>query len=147
MQLTSRALITTTLILISNIALAELHVTQAKIRLLPPSVPNTSAYFEIENSGENDVTLVGGKADIANKVELHNHIMSGDVMRMEKQSAVIIPAGKTITFAPGGLHMMIFGLKQPLKKEQIVPLALMTIDGQQIKFDAHVVSPNQHRHH
>ena len=55
--------------------------------------------------------------------------------------------GKTITFAPGGLHMMIFGLKQPLKKKQIVPLALMTKDGQQIKFDAHVVSPNQHRHH
>ena len=43
--------------------------------------------------------------------------------------------------------MMIFGLKQPLKKKQIVPLALMTKDGQQIKFDAHVVSPNQHRHH
>ncbi|ABG42541.1 protein of unknown function DUF461 [Paraglaciecola sp. T6c] len=135
------------LIFLANAAFAEVEISDATIRLLPPSVPNTSAYFTVSNTSDQDISLVGGSAEIAKKIELHNHIMQGEVMRMEKQDAVIIPAGKTVKFAPGGLHMMIFGLKQPLKKEQIVPLVLITKDGQQINFNAVVVSPNQHRHH
>ena len=113
------------LIFLTNAAFAEVEISDATIRLLPPSVPNTSAYFTVTNTSDQDVSLVGGSADIAEKTELHNHIK----------------------FAPGGLHMMIFGLKQPLKKEQIIPLALITKDGQQINFSAVVVSPNQHHHH
>jgi copper(I)-binding protein len=143
----TRALIATTLILISNIAFAELHITDATIRLLPPSVPNTSAYFSLKNSGEKDITLVGASAPFAAKAELHNHIMHGDVMRMEKQENVIIPAGETVEFSPGGLHLMIFGLTQSLQEQQTVPLTLMTQNGQEINFDAVVVSPSQHRHH
>jgi copper(I)-binding protein len=135
------------LIFLTNAAFAEVEISDATIRLLPPSVPNTSAYFTVTNTSDQDVSLVGGSADIAEKTELHNHIMQGEVMRMEKQDAVVIPAGETVKFAPGGLHMMIFGLKQPLKKEQIIPLALITKDGQHINFSAVVVSPNQHHHH
>ena len=140
-------LTTMVLIFLTNAAFAEVEISDATIRLLPPSVPNTSAYFTVTNTSDQDVSLVGGSADIAEKTELHNHIMQGEVMRMEKQDAVVISAGETVKFAPGGLHMMIFGLKQPLKKEQIIPLALITKDGQQINFSAVVVSPNQHHHH
>ncbi|WP_166422768.1 copper chaperone PCu(A)C [Paraglaciecola sp. 20A4] len=142
-----RCIIATAIILISNAAFAELHITDATVRLLPPSVPNTSAYFSLQNTGDENITLVGAQAGIANKAELHNHIMHGDVMRMEKQDTIVVPAGERVDFTPGGLHMMLFGLIKPLKKDQIVTLSLLTDDGQQISFDAVVASPNKHSHH
>ena len=142
-----KKIISAALIFISNATFAELQITNATVRLLPPSVPNTSAYFTVRNTGDQDITLIGGQTKIASKAELHNHIMHGDVMRMEKQNAVVVPAGKTLIFAPGGLHMMIFGLTESLNKSQTVTLNLLTQDGQQIRFDAIVVSPNQHSHH
>ncbi|WP_158771806.1 copper chaperone PCu(A)C [Paraglaciecola sp. L1A13] len=142
-----RRIIAMAMILISNAALAELNITDATVRLLPPSVPNTSAYFTLQNISDKNVTLVGAQAGIANKAELHNHIMHGDVMRMEKQDTIVVPAGKIVNFTPGGLHMMLFGLTEPLKEDQVVTLILLTEDDQQISFDAVVASPKKHSHH
>lgn len=142
-----RRIIAMAMIFISNAALAELLITDATVRLLPPSVSNTSAYFTLQNTGDKNLTLVGAQSGIANKAELHNHIRHGDVMRMEKQDTIVVPPGEIVTFTPGGLHMMLFGLMEPLKKGQVVTLSLLTEDDQQIHFDAVVASPKKHSHH
>lgn len=129
---------------------AELVIRDAKVRLLPPGLPNTAAYFVVENHSERDHFLVGGKSNIAKTVELHNHIMQGEVMRMEKQEQVKIPAGETVRFQPGGLHLMIFGLKAPLTEGQVVKLTVLDKNGAAIEFDADVVMPGKessHAHH
>jgi copper(I)-binding protein len=136
------------LLVITSVAQGELLVTEASVRLLPPSLPNTSAYFKVENTGNEDRVLVGASSPIADVAELHNHIMLNDMMRMEKQDTIKIGPGQTVVFAPGGLHMMIFSLKKPLQNGQNVRLALHTKDGEKHSFSAKVgePTPSTHRH-
>ncbi|MFT5313023.1 MAG: copper(I)-binding protein [Paraglaciecola sp.] len=135
------------LLVISSVAHSELRITEASVRLLPPSLPNTSAYFKVENTGNQDRILIGASSPIADLAELHNHIMLNDMMRMEKQDTITIGAGQTLVFAPGGLHMMIFSLKSPLQNGQNVRLALHTKDGAIHSFSAKVGEPTQSTHH
>lgn len=128
---------------------AEIMVTDATVRLLPPGVPNTAAYFSIQNSSDTSQVLVGASADFATKAEIHNHILVDDMMRMQKQSEVVIEAGESVHFSPGGLHIMLFGLKQPLSEGQSVTFSLQTQKGESISITANVARPkaSAHSHH
>ena len=126
---------------------AKIIVTDATVRLLPPGVPNTAAYFSIQHSSDTTQILIGASADFATKAEIHNHIMVNDMMRMEQQSEVIINPGQSVQFAPGGLHIMLFGLKQPLIEGQSVAISLQTKDGESIIISAKVARPSVHKHH
>ncbi|WJG09922.1 copper chaperone PCu(A)C [Aliiglaciecola sp. LCG003] len=135
-------------LLVSTCSFADLLVEHATVRLLPPGVPNTSAYFTIENTGETDRYLVSASSTFSASTELHAHIMDGEMMRMEQQQQVMIPAGEKVMFKPGGLHLMIFGLKAPLKEQQKVSFTLYTKDKHQIEVIGNVVLPGEeHSHH
>jgi copper(I)-binding protein len=131
----------------SVVAHAELVVSDATVRLLPPSLPNTSAYFSIENRSQQTEVIIGASAAIADKAEVHNHLMVNDMMRMERQSEVEIAPGQTVIFKPGGLHLMLFGLKQPLQEGQNVDLSIEIQGSEPIKFEAKVVRPSPQHHH
>jgi copper(I)-binding protein len=133
--------------LVTGSLYAEVTVTDATVRLLPPGVPNTAAYFSIQNSSDTDQILIGASADFATKAEIHNHILVDDMMRMQQQSEVVIKAGETVQFAPGGLHIMLFGLKQPLEEGQSVKISVQTQDGEPIIITANVARPSVHKHH
>lgn len=135
------------LVCVTGLARAELVIKDAVVRLLPPGVPNTSAYFSIENRSDTRQILVGANADFVNKAELHNHIMVDGMMRMQQQSEIVVEAGETVNFRPGGLHIMLFGLKQPLKQGQVVSMNLQTKDGQTVAINAKVARPSAHAHH
>jgi hypothetical protein len=62
----------------------------------------------IRNAGEAD-RLVAASSAVTTSIELHTHREANGVMRMERVEAVDVPAGGTVTFAPGGLHLMLFG--------------------------------------
>jgi hypothetical protein len=91
--------------------------------------------------------LIGASAAFATKAEIHNHIMVNDMMRMEQQSEVVINPGQSVQFAPGGLHIMLFGLKQPLSEGESVAISLQTKDGESIIISAKVARPSVHKHH
>jgi copper(I)-binding protein len=133
--------------LVTGVIYAEVIVTDATVRLLPPSVPNTAAYFSIQNSSDTTKILIGASAAFATKAEIHNHIMVNDMMRMEQQSEVVINSGQSVQFAPGGLHIMLFGLKQPLSEGESVAISLQTKDGESIIISAKVARPSVHKHH
>ena len=133
--------------LVTGVIHAEVIVTDATVRLLPPGVPNTAAYFSIQNSSDTTQILIGASAAFATKAEIHNHIMVNDMMRMEQQSEVVIKSGQTVQFAPGGLHIMLFGLKQPLSEGESVAISLQTKDGESIIISAKVAGPSVHKHH
>ena len=67
-----------------------------------------AGYMDITNTGADD-TLLAVEADFP-RVMLHNSVMDGDVARMEHLMSVPIPSGETVSFAPGGLHVMFMGL-------------------------------------
>jgi copper(I)-binding protein len=133
--------------LVTGALYAEVTITNATVRLLPPGVPNTAAYFSIQNSSDTDQILIGASAELATKAEIHNHILVDDMMRMQQQSEVVIKPGETVQFAPGGLHIMLFGLKQPLLEGQSVAISLQTQDGESIIITANVARPSVHKHH
>ena len=81
-------------------------------------------YLAIRNTGSVPDRLLGGTAVGAATVELHEMRMDGDVMRMREIKALELPAGKVITLAPGGLHLMLTGLKAPLKIGDKLPVKL-----------------------
>ena len=84
-----------------------------------------AAYLGIANAGTEDDRLIGVSAPVAERVELHTHIMSDGVMRMRRVDAVPVPGGKSIELKPGGRHVMLIGLRGPLKEGGTFPLTLI----------------------
>ena len=83
-------------------------------RALPPNAPNGAAYFRVENGGGESDRIVSARTDIADTVEIHTHEMDGGMMKMRRVESVEVPAGGEARFKPHGLHLMLFGLKEPL---------------------------------
>lgn len=83
--------------------------------------PTGGAYLAIDNAGPDD-KLLRVQTDIAT-AELHTHIMDGNVMKMRAVDAVPVPPGRT-ALSPGGYHIMLLGLKAPLKEGERFALKL-----------------------
>ena len=92
-------------------------------RATVPGQPTGGGFLKLENKGDAD-RLLSASADVSSSVELHTMSMDGDVMRMRRLDAIALPAGKTVEFKPGGLHIMFIGLKAPLKAGDSFPLKL-----------------------
>lgn len=87
-------------------------------------IPNGVSYFVLENQGDTDDRLLAVSSPVADKVELHTHIRDGEVMRMRHVDDIAVPAGESVALEPGGLHVMLMGLKQPLEEGKNFPLTL-----------------------
>ena len=126
-----RILMATLLTVFSTLAMAQdfavgtLKIDHPWSRALPPNAPAGAAYLVIHNNGTEPDALVSASTPIAAKAELHTHVMIGEVMKMQQVESVEIPAGGESKFAPGGNHVMLFGLKKPLVAGQSFPLTLV----------------------
>jgi periplasmic copper chaperone A len=95
-----------------------------------PATPNgaatAAAYMSIENHGAADDRLLGGSSPLAGKVEVHEMSMAGGIMSMHALGdGLAIPAGKTVSLEPqANYHLMLSGLKSPLKSGTQLPLTL-----------------------
>ena len=72
---------------------------------------------------------------MSKSVELHQMQMQGDVMRMRQVDAIDIPANKSVALEPGGLHIMLVGLKAPLKEGDRFPMTLTFEKAGEVKVD------------
>ncbi len=88
------------------------------------SAPNSAAYMTLMTHGDAADKLVGVKTPIAETAELHNHVMEGDIARMREVEAIEVKPGEMATLEPGGFHVMLIGLKGPLKAGEVLPLTL-----------------------
>jgi periplasmic copper chaperone A len=103
----------------------DLVITQAWARATPGGAKVGGGYVTVENKGAAPDRLIGGSADIAGKVEVHEMAMNNGVMTMRPlDKGVTIEPGKTVKLAPGGYHLMMFDLKGPLKQGDKVPVTL-----------------------
>lgn len=84
---------------------------------------NGAAFLKISNSGQAD-RLISAQTPAADRAELHTHSMEGGVMKMRQVEAIDVPASGAVALEPGGLHVMLFGLKAPLKEKDRMPLTL-----------------------
>ena len=104
--------------------LGDLSIHGAWSRELPPVAPNGAAYFHVRNGGSDAVRIVSVSSPVADRAELHAHESDGGVMKMRHVHEVEVPAGEAISLEPGGLHVMLIGLKQPLVDGESFPLTV-----------------------
>ena len=102
-----------------------LVLSHAWARATPGGAEVGGGYLTIENKGTAPDKLLGGSSPAAAEIEVHEMAMKNNVMTMRPVSGGLsIPPGQTITFTPGGYHIMMMGLKAPLKQGDRVPMTL-----------------------
>ena len=82
------------------------------------------AYVTLKNTGSEADKVIAAASPVAETVELHTHIRDGDVMRMRQVENIPLPPGETVMLAPGGLHVMLIGLKETLSEGMVFPVTL-----------------------
>ena len=103
----------------------DLVITQPWSRATPGGAKIAGGFLTIENKGAAPDRLIGGSGDFAGKVEIHEMAVNNGVMTMRPlDKGLAIEPGKTVKLAPGGYHLMLMDLKNPLKQGEKVPLTL-----------------------
>ncbi len=129
-------------VLVAGLGVAEeqapLTASGAWVREPVPGRTVTAGFVVIENPGAADIQVVGASSDVAGTVELHEMVRSGDMMKMAPVKSIVVPAKGKVELRPGGLHLMLFELKKPLKEGDTVTLTLTTDSGATVQASAAV---------
>ena len=120
------------LALIAAPSLAQVAVSDAWVRGTVPGQKATGAFMSLKSP--TDAALVSASSPVAGIVEIHEMALEGGVMKMRAVPKLALPAGKAVDLKPGGYHVMLMDLKQPLKEGDTVPvtLAFTDKDGKQV---------------
>ncbi len=97
--------------------------------------PNSAAYMIVMVKGDTSDELIGAATPVAEKAELHNHIMEGEIAKMRPVEAIEVRPGEPAILEPGGFHVMLMGLKEELKAGSAVPLTLTFKNAGEVKVD------------
>ncbi|MDR6787018.1 copper(I)-binding protein [Sphingomonas sp. BE138] len=113
---------------------------EAYVRLAAVPGRPAGGYFVIRG-GAKDATLIGVEAAGVARAELHGSRMtSNGMVTMESLRTVPVPARATVSFAPGGRHVMLFGMPATATPGATLPLTLRFADGQTTRADARVIA-------
>jgi copper(I)-binding protein len=112
--------------LLASAAHAQVIVDKPWVRTTVPQQPTSAAYFTVTSAQGG--RLVDASSPVAASAEVHEMQMAGDLMKMRSVDAVPLPAGKPVAFQPNGYHLMLMGLKAPLKAGDVVPIRLVVED-------------------
>ncbi len=93
-------------------------------RATPPGVDVGAVYLTIRNLGARADQLVALHSAASERAEIHETKTTDGIMRMRQITAATVPAGGVLALAPGGLHVMLIGLRSPLLPGATVPLVL-----------------------
>jgi len=105
--------------------IGQLSISQPWTRATPPKAQTAGGFLTIENAGASSDRLVGASSPIAGRVEIHEMRMDNGVMVMRPATdGITIPAGGSMTLAPGGFHIMFMQLKEGLAEGDAVPVEL-----------------------
>ena len=109
----------------------NIEVKDAWVRSSVPGQMGTGAFMKI--TAKDGAQLVSVSSPVAGVGEVHEMKMEGDVMKMRAVPQLDLPAGKAVELKPGGYHVMLMDLKQPLLKDTKVPLTLTFKDAKGVQ--------------
>ena len=110
---------------------ANVEVKDAWVRSTVVGQMGTGAFMKI--TAKVGTQLVGVSSPVAGVGEVHEMKMEGDVMKMRALPQLDLPAGRAVELKPGGYHVMLMDLKQPLMKDTKVPLTLTFKDAKGVE--------------
>ncbi len=100
----------------------DVKVTNAWTRATAPGQDSASVQLTI--TSKKDATLIGFASGSAQSGEIHTMVMEGDVMKMRAIESLPLPAKTPVTLGENGNHLMLIGLRKPLKAGHKLPFAL-----------------------
>jgi len=130
MKLNQLLIATTAVLTLCGAAQAEVTAKDAWVRATVTQQKATGMFVQLTST--TDARLVAAGSPAAGVVEIHEMAMDGNVMKMRAVPGLDLPAGKTVELKPGGYHVMLMDLKQPIKDGDLVEVTL-TIEGKDKK--------------
>jgi periplasmic copper chaperone A len=127
------------LALLAAPAAAQVTVTDAWVRGTVPGQKGTGAFMQLTSAV--DVTLVSIASPAARVAEIHEMVRDGNMMRMRAVDKLVLPAGKPIDLEPGGYHVMLMDLTQPLREGETIPIMLTFADKEGRKITQEIKAP------
>ncbi|MHA6299824.1 copper chaperone PCu(A)C [Devosia sp. CAU 1758] len=107
------------------VTLGDIAITGPFTRATLPNAPVAGGFLTLTNNGIEDDRLIAVITPIAREGQIHEMAIENDVMKMRQLAdGLVIPAGETVTLAPGGYHLMFMGLNAPIAEGDAVPVAL-----------------------
>ena len=133
------ALFATTIVHAHSFKVGDIEIEHPHARVTVGKQANGAAYMEIENKGKTDDALLSASSPVADSVEVHTMRMEGDVMKMRAVDSLEIKVGDEVKMKPGeGYHIMLMGLKNPLKAGEKFPMTLTFRQAGTVKITVHV---------
>ena len=131
-----------------------IDISDAWISEAPPTASVLAGYANIYNASDKPITLLTVSSPNFSKIEIHRSVLNGDMVSMEKQYLLEIPAKNTIKLSPGDLHLMLFDPDRPLRSGDTAILEFSFTDGHNQTIEAKVErrssndhSSEDHSHH
>lgn len=109
---------------------SSIEVKDSYVRATPPGLPNSAAFMTVVNISDKDIAIVKATSKVSKVVELHTHDMKDGVMKMYQVPKIDVAANSETVLKPGGFHIMLIGLYNPLKVGENVELTLELSNGE-----------------
>jgi len=119
----------------------DVEIIQPWTRATAPGETTAMVFMKLDNTGGIADRLLRASTPAADVVELHGAVVTTDEIKMEAVKAIELPPGIDVMLQPGGLHLMLTGLKGPLEKGTELPLTLTFERGGMVDITAEVTDP------
>jgi periplasmic copper chaperone A len=119
---------------------APTYIDQAWVRLSPNKDTPSAGYF-VAHGGDAATQLRGVLTDYALKVEMHESMNHDGMTMMQKLDSVDIPAKTKVSFAPGGKHLMIWGVNDTAISRGKMTFTFLLANGDRLLVDAVIQKP------
>jgi hypothetical protein len=131
---------------------ADLDIQEPWIREAPPTASVLAAYMVINNHGDSPAEITAITSPDFDHTELHQTRVEDGMARMVPVKRLEIPAAGTVSLEPGGMHLMLFTPKRPLREGDSVTLVILQRNGDPVTVKAPVLRKtggmdHQHHHH
>lgn len=131
------------LVLVPAGAWADLELSALWSRASVPGSKTAAVYGRLINGGQTPVTISTIETPVAERAGVHRSRMKNGMMSMSPVERMTLEAGDQITLEPAGLHLMLMGLRKPLKEGSSFPIEVTTEDGSRVSGQVKVGSIGQ----
>jgi hypothetical protein len=117
-----------------NVCAGEIRVEAASARATAPG--QDAAMVDLAITSAKDAHLLGFSSPACKTAQMHSMTHDDGMMKMREVSSIDLPAGKRVALGEAGYHLMLIGLKAPLKAGESLPLTLtVNVAGKEVKVD------------
>ncbi len=123
------------------VSLGQLNIRleNAYSREMPPSASNIAVYLTIRNIGSHGVSLESISTEDAESAMIHRSTMENGMMAMEHLPELYIPSRENVRLEPGGMHIMLEGLRRPLRAGNLIRMNLNFSNGVVLRIDVPIL--------